>query len=818
MIMAKSEEIFKKLKTSPFGLTEKEAELRLTKYGFNEIAVKKISSASIFLRQFKNSFIYLLFVAGLISLFLKEFIDAAIIFIILFINTFLGFLQEYKAEKTLEKLKKFIELNVKVKRENNYKVIKQRFLVPGDVVILNEGDLVPADLILFKSENLMVDEEILTGESFPIEKSQEEGKNLVFLGTYIVKGYGEGVVVATGKETTFGKIAKISVETVKKSIFEENLLKLSKLISKIVIITLLIVFGLNLIVKGLSIEIPKLLLFFVALAISVVPEALPLITTLTFSKSALSFAKKKILIKRLSSIEDLGNIEIICTDKTGTLTKNVLEVKNCFSLDKEKCLLFSLLASDFFTGRKTISFDPFDLAIWQISSEKIKEEIKKYGKIWERPFSPEKRTNAVIVEKNEKRFLIVRGALEEILSLSNKPFNYQEIIDQYQKAGYLAQRTLAVGFKEIEKKEFYSETDEKNLNYLGFIAFADSLKPTAKATIQEAKKLNIQIKILTGDSKEVAETLAKEIGIEIGGRVFIGEELEKMDEKRFLEVIEKNNVFARLTPRQKYKIVENLERKYDVAFLGEGINDAPSLKLASVGIVVDSGADVSKEVGDIILLKNDLKIIVDGIREGRKIFTNITKYIRYTLIANFGNFYSMAIISLLLPFLPMLATQILLVNLLTDFPLITVSTDNVDEREIKRPQKYDLKEITFSCIFLALLSSIFDITFFAIFFKTGPEMLRTLWFICSILTELVLIFSIRTKFFFLKGKGPSLSLIFVSLLAAFLTFIIPFTNFGKLFHFVVPSLSSVLTIIFLVLGYFILTEIVKLTYYRYHYE
>jgi Mg2+-importing ATPase len=582
---------------------------------------------------------------------------------------------------------------------------------------------------------------------------------------------------------------------------------------QVVLITLAIVFVLNFIIKGTGANIPEFLLFSVALAVSVIPEALPLITTLTLSQGAIHLAKKQVIVKRLSAVEDLGNIEIICSDKTGTLTENILTVENCFSQDKEKCLFFAFLASKSFEEETTI--DPFDLAIKQVVTKSNEEEAKKFKKIWERPFDPKKRSNAVVVESlSGDTFLIVRGAVEEILSLS-KPINhYDKVIKQCQESGKRGERVLAIAFKEIEKKKFYLESDEKDLNYLGFLSFSDPLKPQTIPTIKEAKKLGVTIKIITGDAAEVAETVAKKIGLEIGERVFTGYEIANMDEKQLSDIVEKNNVFARILPDQKYKIIKALQKKYIVGFLGEGINDAPSLKLANVAIVVDSGADISKEAGDIILLKKDLKVIIDGIREGRTIFANVTKYIRYTLIANFGNFYSMAIVSLIMPFLPMLAVQILLVNLLSDLPLVAISTDRVDQQEIRKPRKYNLREIVLACVFLGFISSLFDFTFFALFYKTGPGMFRTLWFICSILTELVLIFSIRTRYFIFKAISPSLTLATVSFLAALLTIFIPLTKLGKFFHFTTPPISSILTIFGLVILYFIATEIAKLVYYQ----
>ena len=831
-----SEQVFQEFQSCESGLSLSEAKNRLIEYGRNEVVYHRKIGLEIIWRQIKNPMIYLLFFAALIAVGLKEYIDAAIIFIILVINTTLGFFQEYKAEKILEKLKSYIVAKARVRRQGRVQMINRQDIVPGDLVLIEPGDIIPADLRLAKTHNLTINESILTGESYPVQKTAEmikeikeiyEAKNLTFTGSQVVSGRAEGVVLATGKNTIMGEIISLTAATKHRSLFEENIFKLSKLILRLVFLTLTIIFVINLFIKRGAINFEELLLFTIALAISVIPEALPLITTLTLSKGALIMAKKQVVVKRLSAIEDLGSIDVICADKTGTITQNILAVKNIFSSDHEKCLLMGLLTSDYLGGHlKSAVINPFDQAIWQTAPPKIQEEINHYQKVWDYPFDPNRRRNLAVVKGEGQCLLISRGAPEEIIGLSNKILKDGRILDfsdkekeeeikKFRGVGKLGQRTLAVAYQNIEENVDYKSLEDKNLIYLGFVAFADPLKPTAKTAVQQARKLGIEIKILTGDAPEVAETITREIGLpDTRKRVFIGAELEKMSRDNFLKAVDQGIVFARVSPLQKYKIIEALEEKYSVAFLGEGINDAPALKLTQVAMVVDGAADVSKEAADIILLKKDLKAIVDGIAEGRKIFVNVIKYVKYTLISNFGNFYAMAVISLFIPFLPMLAVQILLLNLLSDLPLATVAVDRVNIKETSKPQKYNFHEIAFICVFLGLISSFFDFLFFGIFYQFGPEIMRTLWFIASVLTELVIIYSIRTKFFFLKGGMPSLTMVGVGLIAAILAITLPFSKLGPIFHFVAPPFSAILVIIFLTLIYFSVTEIAKLLYFR----
>ncbi|PIS39297.1 MAG: cation-transporting ATPase [Candidatus Nealsonbacteria bacterium CG08_land_8_20_14_0_20_38_20] len=813
------EEVFNDLKSREDGLSENEAASRLKTYGLNEARTEGLKPINIILRQFKTSFVYLLFIAALIAFLIGEKIDGAAILFFVFVNVFLGFFQEFRAEKAVLLLKKYFPSRIKVVRSGIEKIIDKKFLVPGDIVLLEAGNVIPADLRLIKSDNFLVDETVLTGESAPVSKtsqplvkvSQEifEAENVVFGGTSVVSGEAKGIVVGTAKEMVFGEIAKLVSGIARESVYEKELSMFSQIILRIVLITISFIFLVNLIIKGPQ-SFFDFLIFSIALVVSVLPEALPTVVTFAFSRGALKLARKKVVVKRLSAVNDLGNIEILCADKTGTLTENKLVLEEIFAEDKEKCLLYSLLSS---------SSNPFDFALLGNASKKILGAIKNFRKISEITFDSFRMRNSVLLEdKQGDKILIVKGAPEIILKLSTVfgGFVRETLLREIEKEGREGKRTLGIAFKKFSK-DTYSKEDENGLIFLGYFSFRDHLKKTAGYAIQIARKLGVQIKIITGDSKEVAGNVGKEIGlIDDEQKVILGETIESFSEKEFFNACLKFSVFARVSPTTKYKIVKALSEKYEVGFLGEGINDAPALKAAHLAITVDTASDVSREVSDIILLKKDLKVIIGGIREGRNIFSNINKYIKCTLSSNFGNFYSIALISLFLPFLPMLPSQILLVNLLSDFPLIAVASDKVDIEELKKPKLYQLNKIIMLIFLLALVSAVFDFAFFGIFRQVQPSLLQTLWFILSILTEIFLIFSIRSRKFFLNAKIPSLPLISISLLTLLVTISLPFSSFGQeTLHFVPPSLFSLLIVFFLIISYFSVSEMVKLIYFHY---
>jgi P-type Mg2+ transporter len=821
-------EVFGFLQTSDRGISLKEAQERLKKCGLNEVKGKETTLIDILIRQFKSSFIYLLFVAAIIAFLIGERVDAFVILVFVLINVCLGFFQEAKAQRAIVLLRKYFPSKVRVIRNGREKTIEKNLLVPGDVVLLEQGDVAPADLRIFKSDNLLVDETVLTGESVPISKfpgklekeAKEvfEAKNIIFAGTSIISGEAEAVVISTGKEMVMGEISKLVSKISKESVYEKQLLKLSSLVLKIVIITIVFAFLANIYIKG-TVGILDYLLFCIALIVSIIPEALPLIFTFALSSGALKLAEEKVVVRRLSAVEGLGDIEILCTDKTGTLTENKLKIHDVYSQDKDKCLLYGLLSSSYIDEEIESSLNPFDSAIYQKASKKIRESLKKYKVISEASFDLSRLRNSVFLRTPKKEnVIVVKGAPEIILKLCSKlPKSRRNLKQDIEKEGERGKRVLAVAFKKLNKESF-SKKDEKNMEFLGYFSFSDPLKKTTKEAIQLSKNLGVKVKIITGDSKEVAGSVAEEIGL-IGNakEVITGEKLDSLSQKEFEKACEDFFVFARISPEIKYRIVDTLAKKYEVGFLGEGINDAPALKSAHLGIAVQSASDVSREVSDIILLKKDLKIIVNGIKQGRNIFSNINKYIKCTLASNFGNFYSIALISLAIPYLPMLPIQILLVNLLSDFPLVSVASDAVDAKELKKPKFYQLNRVIVLIVVLGLISTIFDFIFFAIFYKVQPSLLQTLWFIESILTEIVLIFSIRTSNFFLKAKAPSFSLVAISVFIFLITVGLPFTGFGQeTFHFVVPPATALSIVLGLIMLYFIISEMAKLIYFHYY--
>jgi len=821
-------EVFKDLNSSQQGLSEKEAEKRQQIYGLNEVRIKETGTLDILLRQFKSPFFYLLFIVSVITFLFGEIIDGIVIIIFIFINVSLGFFQESRAVRTASILKKYFLPATLVLRNGKEKMIEQRFLVPGDLVMVEAGNIIPADLRIIKTKNFIVDESILSGESVSVPKIYDvlqkeageifEAKNICFSGTSVISGEAEGVVIGTGKKAVIGEIAKLTAETTRETVYEKDLLDLSRLVLRIVVVTGALVFLGNLIIKGRA-DLLKFLSFSIALIVSIIPEALPLVVTSALSHGALKMAKKKVLVKRLSAIEDLGDIEILCTDKTGTITENKLKLVNVYSTDKDKCLLYGLLTSSYINEEIESVKNPFDFALFEKASGEMRKYLKTIEAISEIPFDSFRMKNSVLLKIPEgDQILIVRGAPEFIFKLSSNFENgidRSEIEREVEKEGREGKRVLAIAFKKFGKSEF-TEEDEKDLTFLGYFSFHDPLKPKAKEAIKLAKTMGIQIKILTGDSKEVAGKIGREVGlINEPDDVVLGEALDNLSDEEFEMTCQKFSVFARVSPKTKFKIVKVLEKKCEVGFLGEGINDAPALKIANVAVAVKEGADISREVSDIILLEKDLRVLIDGIEEGRKIFSNINKYIKCTLASNFGNFYSIAIISFKITYLPMLPVQILLVNLLSDFPLIAVASDNVDAKELKKPKLYQIKRMIPLIISLALVSTIFDFAFFALFYKSGPPMLQTMWFIESILTEILLIFSIRTFGFFLKARFPSKPLAILSLATITTTILLPFTKFGQeFFHFVSPTVHSLSIVFLLLTGYFLLSEIVKLIYFK----
>lgn len=820
-----ADDVVKELGVQKEGLTSADAAARLAKYGPNLLKAKNIHWYNIFFRQFKSSFVYLLLLATVLAFSLGDRFEGSMILLFVLVNTFLGFFQEFKSQNALKLLKKLVVAKATVLRNGKVADINTEELVPGDIVLLETGDSIPADLRFIQVDNLTVDESILTGESEPANKISEplkkeatkavEAENIGFSGTMVVGGEGRGVVIATGENSILGEITKLTVETVHESTFEKGISRFSNFILRLVLITIVFVFIVNFFLKQGKVSWVDLVVFSIALAVTVIPEALPVVITFALSRGALKLAKAKVVVKRLSAIEDLGSIDVLCSDKTGTLTENKLTVDSLFPEKADKAIFYSVLASAYLTQKGIEHANPFDTALFDKLSAAEKAEMKKYAVVSQTPFDPVTRRNSVVVSGDKEHQLIVRGAPESVLASSHlKPEFKKEALEWFAKQGEEGRRVIAVARMPLAGQA-KATGKEKDLEFIGMVAFLDPIKKTAENTVKKAEQLGVKIKILTGDSAQVAGAVGYKIGLLDSPKdVMLGDDFDKLAVSEQHAATEKYHVFARMSPQQKYKVIELLQEKHEVGFLGEGINDAPALKIANIGIVVDNASDVARDAADIVLLKRSLSVVVDGIEEGRRVFANITKYIRSTLTSNFGNFYTLAIASLLLDFLPILPLQILLLNLLTDLPMIAISMDNVDPQELRNPRNYDIRNIALVGTILGLVSTVFDFIFFAIFSRISPQALQTNWFILSILGELVLFFSIRTRLPFYKSKRPAWPLIGLTLLVSAFAFIIPYTQIGHhYFNFISPNKMQLALVLGVLFVYFFTTEAVKLLYY-----
>lgn len=821
---------FLELQSSGRGISEFQAKERQKIYGLNEIVTQELNVLRIFLRQFKSPFFYLLFIAGVISLLIGERIDSLVILCFVVVNVVLGFFQEYRAERAVNLLKNYVPVKVKVLRNGVKEIIEKKFLVPGDVVRFRSGDIIPADLRIFSEENLLLDESIFSGEAepstkiiLPLDRRTKEvfkSKNIAFTGTSVVSGEGQGVVVGTGNKTFIGDITKLVSEINRESVYERDLLNFSSKMVRIVIPTILIIFILNLILKGGE-NVIDFALFCVALVVTILPEALPAIVIFALSQGAMRMASKHVVAKRLSAVEDLGNIEILCTDKTGTLTENKLVLRKIFSKNPEKCLFWGMAASGIVKNEEESTLNPFDYSLLQEASKKQRDYLARFKCLAEMSFDHFKMRGSMLVKSPDgKHYFVMRGAPEVVLKYCNKfegKTSKGIILREFKKEGNIGRRVLAIAIKPVSRaKNTIVEKDEKGMKFLGYFSFEDPLKKTAKETVGLANELGVKIKLITGDCKEAAGEIASLVGlIKDKSKVILGEDLDSLSQRKFEQACDNYSVFARVSPKTKYQIIKTLQKKYEVGFLGEGVNDAPALKLANVGIAVKEAVDISREASDIVLLDPDLRVVINGIEEGRNIFANINKYLKCAIAGNFGNFYSIAVISLFVNFIPMLPVQILLVNLLSDFPLIAVATDSVDASELRKPKAYRLQNFIVLIVMLAITNCVADLIIFALFKNYGESVIQTVWFSEGILTEIALSFIIRTQYVFFRAKAPSWPLVILSALSLTLTLMLIFNRaLANLFHLAVPSFTTFLAIILVVLGYALLSELIKLSFFK----
>jgi Mg2+-importing ATPase len=841
-----TEEVLVRLDTSQSGLTSEEATSRLQMYGYNQLPQKKRRAGALeFLYHLRNPLVFILLFAGLISGIIalqqkQQPVDALIIFSIVLMSVVLDVYQESKAEKSADMLKKRVVTTATVLRDGAKKEIPLSEIVPGDVICLSAGDIVPADSRVVVQKDLYVDQSGLTGESFPVEKTTTvttvagnatitEANNYVFLGTSVVSGTATAVAVKTGGSTEYGKIAEQLVRRAPETEFERGLRRFGFLITQVALVLVIFVFFMNAFLKPMvtnqQSDILESLLFAVALAVGLTPELLPMIVSVNLSRGALEMSKKDVVVKRLASIQNFGNMDVLCTDKTGTLTENVITLVlhvDVEGKDSEKVLSYAFLNSYYETGLKS----PLDDAVLKYK----KLGVKGFDKVDEVPFDFTRRRVSVVVEHEEGRLMICKGALEEISGVcsrfelgnkisdltSNQQKNMQ---DNYYKLSSQGFRVLGVSYRRVEEKPAYSVKDERDMIFLGFIAFMDPPKESSKESLQLLKKAGIELKILTGDNELVTRKVCEQLGFEIRG-VVLGSDVARLQDNALARIVERANVFARVSPAQKDGIMSALKRNgHVVGFLGDGINDATSMHTADVGISVENAVDVAKESADIILLQKDLTVLSAGALEGRKTFGNTMKYILMGISSNFGNMFSAAGASLFLPFVPMLPTQILLNNMLYDISEIAIPTDNVDQEYIQKPKKLDTKYIRNFMLFFGPISSIFDFLTFFIMLQVfngyvNVALFRTAWFIESLCTQTLIIFAIRTrKSPFYKSK-PSKPLFLSSLIVIGIAVIFPFTPLAGLFEFAAPPIMFYGVLAGFVGTYLLLVEILKRLFYK----
>ena len=826
-ISCPAEVLFEKLNTSIKGLSEEEARKRILEYGHNEPAKKKKRTILVqILSKFVNPLVIVLLIIAGFSLFFGAKINAILVSFMAIMSVLLSFVQEYRAGKEAEKLIEMVRATSTVFRNSRPKEIKIKEIVPGDIIDLYAGDMIPADLRIISCKDLFINQASLTGETFPIEKfadpvspknsSLSELTNIVFMGSSVVSGTALGVAVKTGLSTQFGelsrRLATIRVETS----FDKGMHQFTWLMIRAMLFMVLFIFSINALRRGNFIES---LLFSLGVAVGLTPEMLPMLVAINLSKGAIAMSKKQVIVKRLNSIQNFGAMDVLCTDKTGTLTmdKIVLE-KHCDVIRKEDegVLRLAYINSFYQTGLKNL----LDRAI--LKYEKIL--VKQFKKVDEIPFDFSRRIMSVVVDMDGKHVLIAKGAPEEIFKRCSKYELEGEILDmenlilsdlkeEYDNLSSDGFRVLAIAYKDIEaKKDVYSKDDEKDLVLKGYVAFFDPPKSSARRAIVALNKLGIEVKVLTGDNELVAKKICSEVGLDIRGLV-TGDIVEKISDKELQELVKNTTVFARLSPLQKERIIRALhENKHIVGYLGDGINDAPALKTSDVGISVNNAVDIAKESADIILLKKSLMVLEDGVIEGRKTFGNIVKYIKMGSSSNFGNMFSMTGGSLFLPFLPMLPIQILLNNFLYDLSQVAIPSDQVDKEYLRNPRQWNVKAIKKFMLIIGPISSVYDFFTYGVMlliFHARAELFHTGWFIESLCTQTLVIHVIRTgKIPFIESM-PSNFLIFTSIFIVSLGIFIPFSPLARPFGFVAPPPAYFLALFLIVVTYLFFVQIVK---------
>ena len=839
-----TEEILTKYHTKEEGLTNKEAQKRLNSNGKN-IVIKEVNRSIFYFifNSLKEEFIIILLVLAVINFSLGDKLGSLVIVLIAIISMLIRVLEDYSAYKFNKKLRSKIVSTTKVIRDNKELEIKVENVVIGDVISLNAGSIIPADCIVVNSKDLFVNESVFTGESIPVEKKETNKKeydnlfdikNVLYMSSSVISGTAKAIVVKTGFDTYLGKIGKEI--NIKKNItaFDKGMKDITNMLIKFMVVICLIILLVDGIIRS---NFTEAILFAFSVAVGITPSMLPMIVNVNLTKGTKALAKKKVLVKHIESIQNLGAIDTLCTDKTGTLTENKIVLQKYIDVlgnEDNSILEYAYINSYYSSGMKNI----VDRAIMIYGSKHNLDNIlPKYEKIDEIPFDYNRKVMSIIVRNKNTYRMITKGAMEEVLKRCTKvkvkgkeeDLTKELINTVTTKAKEMAtsgMQVLAIAAKKTEKGVLsFDENSEKEMTFIGFVAFLDSPKKDVKKVINKLRKYGVKTKILTGDNPYSTTMVASLAGIN-SDEILTGAEIDKLSDKALSIKVEEIDVFARLNPIQKERVVRILKSNgHVVGYMGDGINDAPSLRQSDVGLSVNTATDIAKETSDMILLEKNLEVIADGIIEGRKVYGNIIKYMKMALSADFGDVFSIMIASIFLPFLPLLPIQMLFQDFIYDFSQIGIPYDNVDEEFITFPKKWNTKGIAKFMIVMGITSSIIDVLAFLTFWHLlgynsieKESYFQTAWFITSLITELMIIYNVRTSKDILNSR-PSKILLSLTLLSSILTIVTPILFHNILsFHFEILSIKFYLYLLSLVILYVLIVSIVKRIYIKKNHE
>jgi P-type Mg2+ transporter len=822
-------ELLQQLQTTPQGLRSDEIQERLLRFGSNRLKPKKKSNAlTLLIAQFKSPIILILIFAAGLSFFLRNPIDAVIILVIILLSGFLGFWQERGAVNAVEKLLAIVQIKATVVRDGDLKEVPIEEIVPGDIVFIQASDVIPGDCLLLESKDLFVDEAALTGETFPVEKSinilppetpLSQRTNSLFMGTHVVSGSAKAVVVRTGKETEFGKVSERLKLRPPETEFEHGVRRFGYLLMEITLVLVIAIFSMNVF---LSRPVLDSFLFALALAVGLTPQLLPAIISINLAHGAKRMALNKVIVKRLASIENFGSMNVLCSDKTGTLTEGVVKLHsalNAAGQESEQVLLYAFLNASYETG----FMNPIDEAI-----RKYRQfDLSNFKKLDEIPYDFIRKRLSILASKGDTHLMVTKGALSNVLAvccsaeiaegrivdIGTVEEQVQQQFEEFSRKGF---RTLGVAYRNVVSASVITREQEADMTFLGFLILFDPPKPGIIETIRQLKQLGVSLKIITGDNRLLAANVSQQVAL-LNPHILTGGELHQMSDEALLKRVNDVDVFAEVEPNHKERLILALKKAgHVVGYMGDGINDASAIHAADVGISVESAVDVAKEAADIVLLEKDLNVLVQGVREGRMTFANTLKYVFMASSANFGNMFSMAGASLFLSFLPLLPKQILLTNLLTDFPEMTIATDSVDRELIEKPRRWNIQFIRNFMLTFGLLSSVFDYLTFGVLLlilQATTDQFRTGWFIESVISASVTVLVIRTRKSFLRSK-PGKYLLTATLLIVAMAIIIPITPLAHLLGFQPLPISILLVIGIIVVLYMIAAEITKRFFYK----